>query len=155
MRSRLLLRQRLTPIRMPPAPPCVPAASGKPRKNTKMEATLKAAFETEMASARSLIHAGLLDAAMDRLETAHVLGQGHVMPHVRSHWAMLRIAARRRLLADACGQAMRIVLGAAGSALGLVPTGNTGSSAVSMFRRMPIAPRIAALLERDRKDGES
>jgi hypothetical protein len=119
-----------------------------------MEAGLKAAFETEMASAQSLIRAGLLDAAMDCLETAHVLGQGHVMPHVRSHWAMLRIAARRRLLADACGQAMRIVLGAVGSAVGVVPAGNTGSSAVNMFKRMPIDPRIAALLERDRKGGE-
>lgn len=120
-----------------------------------MKHELQASFETEMVNAESFIQAGLLDAAMASLETAHVLGQGHVTPHVRTHWAMLRIAARRRLLADACGQVMRIILGAVGSAVGLVPTGNTGSSAVNMFQRMPIDTRVAALLERDKKGGDS
>ena len=116
-----------------------------------MKNALKASFETEMANAQSLLRAGLLDAAMGCLETAHVMGQGYVRPHVRTHWAMLRIAARRGLLADAFGQALRIVLGAMGSAVGLVPSGNTGSSAVNMFKRMPIEPRIAALIEQDQQ----
>ena len=87
---------------------------------------------------------------MRHLETAHVLGQNYVMPHVRSHWSMLRIAIKRRSLADGYGQAIRIVLGSLGSAVGIVPTGNTGGSDVSMFASMPITPGIAALIERDR-----
>jgi hypothetical protein len=118
-----------------------------------MKNELKAAFETEMVAAESFIRAGRLDSAMRCLETAHVMGQSYVTPHVRTHWAMLRIAARRRLLADGCGQAVRIVLGALGSAVGLVPSGNLGSSGVNMFKRMPINQRIAALIERDRNRG--
>lgn len=115
-----------------------------------MKIELESAFEAEMAAAERLIRAGHLEHAMQHLETAHVLGQNHVMPHVRSHWSMLRIALKRRSLADSCGQAIRIVLGSLGSAVGVVPTGNTGGCNVSMFARMPIAPHIAALIERDR-----
>jgi hypothetical protein len=113
---------------------------------------LQAWFETEMVNAESFIRAGLFDAAMGCLERAHVVGQGYVWPHVRTHWAMLRIAARRRLLVDACGQAMGIFLGAMGSAVGLVPSGNTGSNAVNMFKRMPIEPHLAALIENSKRD---
>jgi hypothetical protein len=48
---------------------------------------------------------------MRHLETAHVPGQNHVMPHVRSHWSMLRIALKRRSLADSYGQVVHIVPG--------------------------------------------
>jgi hypothetical protein len=41
---------------------------------------------------------------------------------------------------------MRILLGALGSAVGSVPTGNTGGSNVSMFRRMPIDPELARIM---------
>lgn len=114
-----------------------------------MRIELKSAFEAEMAVAERLIRSGQLDRAMRHLETAHVLGQNHVMPHIRSHWSMLRIAIKRRAFADSCGQAIRIVLGALGSAVGVVPVGNTGGSDVNMFARMPIAAHIEALIERD------
>ena len=42
----------------------------------------------------------------------------------------------------AFGQIVRIVLGTLGSAVGLVPVGNTGGTNVSMFKRMPIAPEL-------------
>jgi hypothetical protein len=115
-----------------------------------MKTELKAAFEAEMASAERSIQAGRLDHATHHLERAHVLGQRYVMPHVRSHWAMFRIAVKRRSPADGLGQAVRIVLGALGSAAGTVPLGNTGGTDISMFARLPIDPELAQLIERDR-----
>lgn len=115
-----------------------------------MNRTLQAAFEKEMATADRLIRAGRLDRAMWHLERAHVLGQRRVMPHVRSHWGMLRVAVKRHALAEASGQAVRIVLGALGSAVGVVPIGNTGGSNISMSARLPIDPELADLIEQER-----
>jgi hypothetical protein len=60
---------------------------------------------------------------------------------------MFVIAGRRRDVAAAWGQAMRIVLGALGSALGKVPVGNTGGSDISMFARLPIDPELARFMD--------
>ncbi|MFC5460496.1 DUF3703 domain-containing protein [Massilia niabensis] len=114
-----------------------------------MNSALKAAFENEMASAARLIQAGHPDQAMRHLERAHVLGQRKAMPHVRSHWAMLRIALERRAPGEVLGQGVRIVLGALGSAVGIVPTGNTGGTNISMFARLPIDPELAELIRQD------
>ena len=96
------------------------------------------AFKGEMDRARRLIAAGDLQKAFVHLERAHVIGQAHVIPHVSAHWLMLRVELRRRSLAAVAGQGIRIVLGALGSAVGLVPTGNTGGTDISMFKRLPI-----------------
>ena len=116
-----------------------------------MKNELKMAFETEMAVANRFIQAGRLSQAMRHLERAHVLGQNYVFPHVRSHWWMLRIAVKRNSFTDGLGQAFRIVLGAVGSALGVVPVGNTGGTDISMFVRLPIEPELAALIKQDQK----
>jgi hypothetical protein len=112
---------------------------------------LKDVFDAEMDKAKQAAAAGEAAAAMAHLERAHVLGQDHVGPHALTHWWMLRIAAARGRLGDAIGQAVRIVLGAIGSAIGRVPSGNTGGSDVGMFQPMPVAPLDAKLIERDRK----
>jgi hypothetical protein len=112
-----------------------------------MTPALKDAFEREMTDARRLYRDGQLDQAFKHLETAHVLGQRHVIPHVRSHWLMLKIGLHRRSMAEVFGQAIRIVFGALGSAVGVVPTGNTGGTNISMFKRLPIAPAIARKLD--------
>ncbi len=112
----------------------------------RMSPALSELFEREMAEARSLYRDGLLDQAFSHLETAHVIGQRFVGPHVRSHCFMLRIGLRRRSASEVWGQAVRIVLGALGSAVGLVPTGNTGGANVGMFRRLPVRPEVARLL---------
>ena len=95
--------------------------------------------------------AGLLqekyDEAFGHLERAHVLGQVYVGPHVRAHWLMLRIAVHRREPFAVVGQAIRIVLGALGSAVGVVPIGNTGGTNISMFQRLPIAPELRDIME--------
>jgi hypothetical protein len=109
--------------------------------------TLKVAFEREMVEARRLYCARQLDQAFRHLETAHVLGQRHVSPHIRTHWLMLKIGLRRRSAAEVFGQAVRIGLGALGSAVGVVPVGNTGGIDISMFKRLPIASDIAHIVD--------
>jgi hypothetical protein len=66
---------------------------------------------------------------------------------VLAHWLMLEVAIRRHRGIAALGQVVRIVLGAVGSAVGRVPTGNTGGSNVSMFARMPIAPDLLRVMQ--------
>lgn len=104
-------------------------------------------LESEFASARSHMAAGEFDAAMARLERAHVIGQQQVLPHVLSHWLMLKTELRRGRIVAAFGQLLRIVLGAAGSAVGVFPAGNTGGSDVSMFKRMPISAELQAAID--------
>ena len=105
------------------------------------------ALEREIALARELMRLGKHDEAFVHLERVHVLGQEQVRPHVLAHWLMLKVAVRRRDPVAAFGQAARIVLGALGSAVGSVPTGNTGGSDISMFKRMPIDPELLSIMQ--------
>lgn len=93
------------------------------------------------------------DEAFRCLERAHVLGQQDVVPHVLAHWLMLKLAFVNRDTGAVFGQALRIVLGAIGSAVGVVPKGNTGGTNVGMFRRMPITPELAKLMSVDAVSG--
>lgn len=112
-----------------------------------MNSIQKAAFAAEIAQAEALVAAGALAAALGHLERAHVIGQEYVLPHVQSHWLMLKLEVRRHRPLAAAGQAIRIILGGFGSAIGVVPTGNTGGSDVNMFKRMPIAQELQQVIE--------
>jgi len=105
------------------------------------------AFEQEITAARALMRRGEHEQAFIHLERAHVLGQQDAVPHVLSHWLMLRVAVHRREPAAMLGQAARIVLGAVGSLVGSVPTGNTGGTNISMFKRLPIEPELLEIIE--------
>ncbi|MFN3791132.1 DUF3703 domain-containing protein [Massilia sp.] len=113
-----------------------------------MHPELRKAYEDEMVAARHCYRAGRDAAAMAHLERAHVLGQRHVAPHVATHYWMLKIGLRRRAPRQAWGQLLRIVLGALGSAVGIVPAGNTGGTDIGMFRRLPLDPAVRRLLEK-------
>lgn len=76
-----------------------------------------------------------------------MIGQAYVALHVKSHWLMFKVEVRRRCPVAAFGQAVRIALGAIGSAVGVVPMGNTGGSDISMFQRMPIAPKLQNIID--------
>jgi len=112
-----------------------------------MSRPLSVAFENELASAKELIARDELERSLVHLERAHVLGQAFVVPHARAHGWMLQVECRRRRPMAALGQALRIVLGVLGSLVGIVPVGNTGTSDVSMFARMPIAPELQRILD--------
>lgn len=100
-----------------------------------------------MAAAKAALQQQCPDLAMQHLERAHVIGQAHVGPHVQTHWWMLKLEWQRRRLRAVAGQAVRIVLGALGSAVGVIPVGNTGGSDISMFRRLPVAPELQAVID--------
>jgi hypothetical protein len=113
----------------------------------RMNTTHQKVLQEEVLLATELMERGNLDGAFRHLESVHVLGQTNVRWHVLAHWLMLKIAIRRGRGIAAIGQAARIVLGAIGSAVGIIPTGNTGGSDVSMFARMPIAPELLRVME--------
>ncbi len=115
-----------------------------------MNSVLRVAFDKELAQAEQGIAAGQLDRAFGHLERAHVLGQAFVWPHAQSHWLMCRVELRRRRSAAVLGQVLRILLGVIGSAIGVVPVGNTGGTDIRMFRRLPIEPEL-----QDAIDGRS
>ena len=112
-----------------------------------MKPELKNAFDAEMAVAYRCYQKGRLDQAFKHLETAHVLGQRYVVPHVQTHWLMLKIGLRRQSVGEVVGQATRIVLGALGSTVGVIPTGNTGGTNIGMFKRLPLNEGIRTLLD--------
>lgn len=116
-----------------------------------MNPVTKQAFEFEMDAARQQVKTGDLDAAFHHLERAHVIGQLYVVPHVRSHWWMLRIGVKRHSIAEVWGQTIRIALGALGSVFGVVPTGNTGGTNINMFSKLPIHADLEAILHPGRK----
>lgn len=111
-----------------------------------MNPNLQAAIARELSQARRHLDEGAFDAAFVHLERAHVLGQSRTRAHVRTHALMLELELRRREPFAAFGQLLRLVLGAAGSALGILPLGNTGGSNVGMFTRMPVAPELARIM---------
>jgi len=81
------------------------------------------------------------------LERAHVLGQASTREHIRVHWQMLRWAVRQRQPQELAAQLLRIVGAAVFTAAGLVPEGNTGGRNVSAFRRLPVPPDVAHIIE--------
>lgn len=112
-----------------------------------MNPVRRVAFDNEIALAKELIAEGELEASFSHLERAHVIGQAFVVPHATSHWLMLRVEFRRRRFVAVFGQIIRIVLGVLGSAVGVVPVGNTGGTDISMFKRMPVEPELQNIID--------
>lgn len=83
--------------------------------------------------------------AFAHLERAHVLGQASTWQHVRVHWQMLRWGLRQRSLREIMGQLLRIIGAASKTAIGWVPTGNTGGANVSPFRPLPVDAELAQI----------
>jgi hypothetical protein len=68
---------------------------------------------------------------------------------------MLAWGLRNRRPAEVAGQVLRIVGAALFTGIGLVPSGNTGGSAVSPFQPMPIPEDLRAILaQADGRDGQ-
>lgn len=82
------------------------------------------------------------------LENAHVLGQRSTRWHTAAHIAMFRWAVAQKDFKEALGQTMRIVGALTKTALGWVPTGNTGGSNVSPFKPMPLSEHHQTILEK-------
>ncbi len=112
-----------------------------------MHQKLKEAFHRELKSGKELFFLSRFEESFSHLERAHILGQMDVMAHTISHYWMLRIAIRTKSWKDACGQIIRIPAGIVGSAVGIVPTGNTGGSNVSATKSMDIPKDLQEFLK--------
>lgn len=112
-----------------------------------MKTQRRLAFDREIALGRELIAVGDLERAFRHLERAHVIGQTSVGAHAKAHWLMFSLEVRRRRISAVLGQGLRLVLGVIGSAIGIVPIGNTGGTDISMFKRLPIAPDLQAIID--------
>ena len=106
--------------------------------------------ESEILAAYQAEARGQPDVAFSHLERAHILGQTSTVEHVRVHWHMFLWGIRQRNVQESLGQLLRIVGAAIGTAIGLVPQGNTGGTNVTPFKSMPIPPELAALIEEAR-----
>ena len=84
--------------------------------------------------------------AFSHLERAHVLGQASTVEHVRVHWRMFVWGWRYRSAKECVGQLLRIAGAATKTAFGMVPSGNTGGSNVSPFKRLPVPRDLAATI---------
>src|SRR5262245_57696059 len=118
-----------------------------------MHPQLQSAFDAEMRSARRALARNELDSAFAHFERAHVLGQWYVRTHTAAHLGLLRVGWRRRDLREVVGQLLRIPGGMLGSAVGRVPSGNTGGANVSAFREMEIPTDLKCLLALDSRSG--
>lgn len=112
---------------------------------TPLPPTLRAAVDAALRAADQTAHP---TAAFTYLERAHGLGQGSTREHVRVHMRMLAWAVHQRDAREVRGQLLRIAGAATKTALGWVPTGNTGGANVSPFKRMPVPPDLQHTMER-------
>jgi Protein of unknown function (DUF3703) len=110
--------------------------------------------EREILASHQAEARGQPDIAFSHLERAHILGQTSTVEHVRVHWHMFLWGIRHRNPGECLGQLLRIVGAAIGTAVSLVPQGNTGGTNVNPFQPMPIPPDLAALIEKARASGE-
>jgi hypothetical protein len=85
------------------------------------------------------------------LENAHVLGQASSLLHTKVHFLMLFWAVRQVNVKEGLGQIMRIVGAATKTAVGLVPSGNTGGTNISPFKVLPVSPKLATILAKANK----
>ncbi|AZT85506.1 DUF3703 domain-containing protein [Marinobacter sp. NP-4(2019)] len=104
--------------------------------------------EEELANSIQARSAGDTRQEFSHLERAHVIGQESTYWHVKVHVLMLVWAARNHSAREALGQIVRIIGAATKTVFGLVPQGNTGGANISPFKRMPIAPELATLIQK-------
>jgi hypothetical protein len=106
--------------------------------------------EREILAAYQAEAQGQPDVAFSHLERAHILGQTSTVEHVRVHWHMFLWGIHQRDVRESLGQLLRIAGAAIGTAIGLVPQGNTGGTNITPLKSMPIPPELAALIEEAR-----
>jgi hypothetical protein len=105
------------------------------------------AWADEREAARSARSRRDLTGEWAHLERAHILSQPLVVPHIRTHLAMVSCGARRHDPREVAGQLLRLLLAGPGSITGRYPVGNTGGADVSAFRPMPIPEDLRAFLD--------
>ncbi len=111
-----------------------------------MTSELRAAFRDSLESAKSFYADRNYEAAFASLETAQILGQQFLLPHIVVHLWMLRVGAARRDNREVFGQIVRLIATVPGFILGWVPLGNTGGANVSALKPMPVPEALSRLV---------
>ena len=101
----------------------------------------------ELDEASVSLRSGRFIEALLHLERAHVMAQPSTGLHILVHWRMLQLYWRQSRICDVWKQLFRLVSAGLFTMIGLVPTGNTGGSNVSAFRRMPIPDDLQRLID--------
>ncbi|HVE25894.1 MAG TPA: DUF3703 domain-containing protein [Sporichthya sp.] len=109
-------------------------------------AQLRQAWSDEREAAGAARRRGDFAGEWKHLERAHILSQPMVVPHVRTHVAMLGAALRRHDRREVVGQLLRLVVAGPGSLTGRYPVGNTGGADVSALAPMPIPEDLRPFL---------
>jgi Protein of unknown function (DUF3703) len=109
---------------------------------------IEPAFRRELNASKNAVDRNTKFA---HLERAHVLGQASTLLHVVAHVRMAAWALRERDVRELRGQLFRIVGAATKTALGWVPSGNTGGVNVSPFKSLPIPADLASKIESARR----
>lgn len=109
---------------------------------------IRPAVQAELCASRTEEASGRLAQSFRHLERAHVLGQASTVQHVRVHVQMFFWALRQRQWREASGQVLRIVGAASKTALGWVPSGNTGGSNISPFQPLPVPADLQEIMDR-------
>ena len=114
-----------------------------------MKQKIKDAFNNEIKKGKELVLSKDYDRAFTHFERAHILGQAFVWEHTLSHLWMLKIGIETKNFKEIWGQVLRIPAGIIGSAIGVIPVGNTGGSNVSAVKPMAIPDDLKRILEGD------
>jgi len=112
-----------------------------------LRARIRPHVQAELAHAARQRALGDVAAEFACLERAHVLGQRSTVEHVRVHGYMLAWSVRNRDAKEFIGQLARLVGAATKTAMGLVPSGNTGGAKASAVRPMPVPADLQAILD--------
>lgn len=80
------------------------------------------------------------------LERAHILGQRYFIPHIATHWQMLRIGLKRNDNREVIGQIVRLIATVPGFIFGWVPRGNPGGANISALKPVPLPADLQPLL---------
>jgi hypothetical protein len=112
-----------------------------------MNIIIRNAFNEEVNKGKELYFSHKYKESFYHFERAHILGQLYVIPHTISHFWMLKIGIKTKNIKEIIGQLMRIPVGILGSAVGIVPTGNTGGANVNALKKMDIPEDLKKTLD--------
>lgn len=107
---------------------------------------IKPYVEQELSLAKRARKHGHVRVEFTHLENAHVLGQASTFIHTKVHVLMLIWAVRQVNIKEGVGQVLRIIGAATKTAMGFIPSGNTGGTSVSPFQVLPVDPKLAAII---------
>jgi hypothetical protein len=107
---------------------------------------IKPYWDLEISSAKKSASTGDREEEFKHLEQAHILGQNSTLLHTRTHILMLLWGIRLRNTQEVAGQIFRVFGALTKTIFGLIPSGNTGGSNVSPFKKMPVSPELQAII---------